>query len=181
MEATGEAAQGLLGKIRPPRLEDAGLEDCALPPESIKEAFLKAASAVRSIVSSHTSDDEDEGRCVNDPWPTFGGSTDAVVGIEDGVYNPPGSCASEKVGGLPEFAGDEVAVKDADEKVDEVLVGGTDLPDEGKACVDGLQGLEIGGKDSDIKGKKNSGSVDNVDEEEDEKDGEKPILAEGYV
>lgn len=30
--------------INPPRLEDAGLEDCALPLESILEAFSKAAS-----------------------------------------------------------------------------------------------------------------------------------------
>ncbi|KAL9681083.1 hypothetical protein QQ045_012864 [Rhodiola kirilowii] len=38
----------LLAEIRPPRIEDAGLEDCALSPNSIREAFLKAATAVGS-------------------------------------------------------------------------------------------------------------------------------------
>ncbi|KAK2988440.1 hypothetical protein RJ640_022277 [Escallonia rubra] len=65
MEATAEAVAGLLEKIRPPRLEDAGLEDCVLPPESIKEAFLKAATAVKSTIFSPSEDDEEEpqGKC----------------------------------------------------------------------------------------------------------------------
>ncbi|RLM79877.1 uncharacterized protein C2845_PM12G25640 [Panicum miliaceum] len=47
--------------IRPPRLEDAGLEDCALPPESIAEAFSLAAAAVSSRLARFPlSDDEEE-------------------------------------------------------------------------------------------------------------------------
>ncbi|OMO54107.1 hypothetical protein CCACVL1_28066, partial [Corchorus capsularis] len=73
MEATrGQESTGLLDKILPPRLEDAGLEDCALPPDSIHEAFLKAASAVKSRAASffHSDDeDEDEPSCLDDPFP----------------------------------------------------------------------------------------------------------------
>ena len=73
MEATrGGESTGLLDKILPPRLEDAGLEDCALPPDSIHEAFLKAASAVNSRAATLLhSDDEDEVEpgCVDDPFP----------------------------------------------------------------------------------------------------------------
>nr|KAJ0205380.1 hypothetical protein LSAT_V11C500276620 [Lactuca sativa] len=65
MEATGEANIGsLLDKINPPLLEDVGLEDCALHPDSIQEAFLKAATAFRSHIF-HDSDDESEGDCIN--------------------------------------------------------------------------------------------------------------------
>lgn len=176
MEATEEAG-GLLGKIMPPRLEDAGLEDCALPPESIKEAFLKAATAVRSAISASSDDEEAEGRCVNDPWPKVEGSPDELLGISGGVDDVPGGCHTEKGGGLPDVAGGEVAVQDAEEKVDEVVVGGPAMPEGGAACVDGLQGLEIGEKSGGKTGKKLKDSeVDDVDSEE-----EKPILAEGYV
>ncbi|KAL5729235.1 hypothetical protein ACHQM5_002211 [Ranunculus cassubicifolius] len=37
--------------IRAPRLEDAGLEDCALSPNSIKQAFFKAANSIKSFVA----------------------------------------------------------------------------------------------------------------------------------
>ncbi|KAL3528737.1 hypothetical protein ACH5RR_008059 [Cinchona calisaya] len=184
MESTGEVG-GLFGKIMPPKLDDAGLEDCALPPESIKEAFLKAATAVRSIISASSYDDEAEakaeveGHCVNDPWPEIEDSSDELVGISDGVGDVPGSCAAEKGGGLPEVSADEVAVRDADEKVDEVVIGGPTVPDAGEACVDGLQGLEIGEKSRGKIGKKlKDGEIDN---EEQDGEKEKPILAEGYV
>ena len=42
-----EELTGLLNKILPPYLEDARLEDYALPPDSIKEVFFKVASAVK--------------------------------------------------------------------------------------------------------------------------------------
>nr|XP_027125054.1 uncharacterized protein LOC113741667 [Coffea arabica] len=178
MEATEEVG-GLLGKIMPPRLEDAGLEDCALPPESIKEAFLKAATAVRSIVSASSDDEGAEGRCVNDPWPKVEGSSDELVGISGSVDDFPGGCQTEKRGALPDVAGDEVSVQDAEEKVDEVVVGGPALPEGGGACIDGLRGLEIGGKSRGKIGKKlRDGEADNVDDDSEE---EKPILAEGYV
>ncbi|KAL4388739.1 hypothetical protein GQ457_09G006880 [Hibiscus cannabinus] len=67
MEDTrGPESTGLLDNILPPRLEDAGLEDCALPPDSIHQAFLKAASAVNSRSDTlYDSDDEAEA----DPFP----------------------------------------------------------------------------------------------------------------
>ncbi|GAB4842229.1 hypothetical protein Ancab_012187 [Ancistrocladus abbreviatus] len=78
MEATREEL-GLLAKIRPPRLEDA-----ALPLDSIKEAFFKAASAVSSSAASvlfpEEGEDEERG-CVNDLWQTTKSPTsDAVKG-----------------------------------------------------------------------------------------------------
>ncbi|KAL7607021.1 hypothetical protein Lser_V15G20019 [Lactuca serriola] len=52
MEATGEAnISSLLDKIKPSLLEDEGLEDCALPPDSIQEVFLKAAMLSAHIFS----------------------------------------------------------------------------------------------------------------------------------
>ncbi|CAL5443954.1 unnamed protein product [Camellia sinensis] len=83
MEATREV-EDLLDKIRPPRLEDAGLEDSALPPESIHEAFLKAASAVGSRAASISSTDDDLP-------PNYGESSDTVVEIKE--------CVAEKGGG----------------------------------------------------------------------------------
>uniref|UniRef100_A0A7N0ZUY5 Uncharacterized protein n=1 Tax=Kalanchoe fedtschenkoi TaxID=63787 RepID=A0A7N0ZUY5_KALFE len=66
-----------LSEFRPPRLEDVGLEDCALPPDSIREAFLKAAAAVGSRFcddhdevddcidpASHPAADEKENDCI---------------------------------------------------------------------------------------------------------------------
>ncbi|EYU24700.1 hypothetical protein ABFS82_04G101000 [Erythranthe guttata] len=169
MEAAGEA-ESFLDKIKPPRLEDAGLEDCALPPESIREAFLKAASAVRSFISA--SDDEGEG-CVEDPWED---ASDTLVGITDGVAGPSEGCAVEKGGGLTEAPGDKVAVGSGDEEAKVDAVVGPGLPEGGEACVDGLQGLEIGGKGRGILGKKCDVDVD----EDGEKDKDNPILAEGF-
>lgn len=85
-ELAGEAVP-----IRPPRLEDAGLEDCALPPDSIAEAFSLAALAVSSrlTLSEDSDDEEDEearisalrgGGCVDDAAPTRGAVPDALVG-----------------------------------------------------------------------------------------------------
>ncbi|CAI9264871.1 unnamed protein product [Lactuca saligna] len=45
MKAIGEANIGsLLHKIKPPLLENEGLEDCTLSPDSIQEAFLKTTT-----------------------------------------------------------------------------------------------------------------------------------------
>ncbi|KAL1553819.1 hypothetical protein AAHA92_14445 [Salvia divinorum] len=148
MEAAGETKSITIDSIMPPRLEDAGLEDCALPPDSIREAFLKAASAVRSIVSAS----DDEGGCVEGPWEE---SSDE-------------GCVVEKGGGSTEAAGDRVVVVgDAEPQVDAVV--GPGVPDGGgKACVDGLQGLEIGEKKDDV-----------ADEEE--KGDDEPTLVEGFA
>nr|KAJ0204480.1 hypothetical protein LSAT_V11C500276650 [Lactuca sativa] len=166
MEATGEANIGsLLDKINPPLLEDAGLEDCALHPDSIQEAFLKAATAVRSHVF-HDSDDESEGDCIEDPWPgnEFGG--DRLVGITTET-DPPGACAPKKGGELPEVIGDEVVIGEREG-------GGTGGADEAeKSCVDGLRGLKMG--DTDDK-KSETNKKLNEDEEDDEK--RIPVLTE---
>ncbi|GAV64475.1 hypothetical protein CFOL_v3_07993 [Cephalotus follicularis] len=175
MEATKEAT-GILNKILPPRLEDAGLEDCALPPESIKEAFLKAATAVKSratsLFATTGSDGEEEERsnCVNDPYPTVKDSADDVVGLPDVTEasdalvtgdsaEEVGPCGVEKNGGVVEEGGDKV-----------VVVGGDDVEEregERKGCVDGLKGLKIKDK---LK-----------NEEESEGEEKKPILTQGFV
>lgn len=167
MEAAGEGKSTFVDKIIPPRLEDAGLEDCALPPESIREAFLKAASAVKSFVS----DSGDEGGCVEAPWEE---SSDALVGITDGVGAPSEGCTVEKGDRSTEVEGDLVAVGDGDAEAKADAVVGIGLPEGGEeACVDGLRGLEIGGKGRGTLGKK-----DDVADGE-EKGDDEPILVEG--
>ncbi|QHO37626.1 hypothetical protein S83_011464 [Arachis hypogaea] len=88
---------GLLHQILPPRLEDVGVEDCALPPESIHQAFLKAAAAVKSPAAIFSDDDDETARdCINDPWPTAAKETsDVVIGIEP-ENELLGACAVEK-------------------------------------------------------------------------------------
>uniref|UniRef100_A0A803LND9 Uncharacterized protein n=1 Tax=Chenopodium quinoa TaxID=63459 RepID=A0A803LND9_CHEQI len=129
MEVTGENLT-LLQKIRPPNLEDAGLEDCALPPDLIKEAFLKAASAVGSRAASvfAVDDDEIDGGCVSDPWIEKHAPSDALVGVEP-EKSPPGACAAGKGGALVgdgEAAGDVVVVgeKNGEEVEGEVVNAG---------------------------------------------------------
>ncbi|KAH7858233.1 hypothetical protein Vadar_021574 [Vaccinium darrowii] len=158
MEATSDA-QGLLGKIRAPRLEDAGLEDCALPPDSIKEAFLKAATAVGSraapVFSSNSDEEEEDGRsCVEDPWGEEKPGDD-LVGVREGVDPPPGACVAEKGSGVGEVMGDEVAagLTEAEERMGDKVVDGREGAEEGgEACVDGLKGLKIGEKKKDKNG-----------------------------
>ncbi|KAK3219786.1 hypothetical protein Dsin_013756 [Dipteronia sinensis] len=160
MEATKEGT-GVLNNILPPRLEDAGLEDCALPPDSIKEAFLRAASAVSSRASTlfHDDDDDDDpASCVDDPWPAAAkdAASDTVVGVPP-VPEAPGPCGVLKGDGVVEEGEDKV-----------VVVGGGDL-EEGKGgdgCVEGLKGLSI--EEEEKKGKE-------------EKESEKPTLVEGVV
>ncbi|KAG5248682.1 Mucin-5AC [Salix suchowensis] len=126
MEATKEGS-GLLDQIVPPRLEDSGLEDCALPPDLIKEAFLKAASAVKSRATFIFSDEDESADYVQDPWlekakfasdklvgvPPVPGASDALGGIEMGKETP-GSCVAEKGGGVVEAGGNKVVVVGGD-------------------------------------------------------------------
>ncbi|XP_006660550.1 uncharacterized protein LOC102715047 [Oryza brachyantha] len=140
--------------IRPPRLEDAGLEDCALPPESIAEAFSLAAKAAASRLAHFSLSDEDDdgllkmrgggaGGCVDDSGPTCGTIPDALVGVGGGR----GSCADEVVvvGGGGE-GGDEVVVGGRGDEEDRIVVVGEEL--EGKlgsenGCVEGIrQGID---------------------------------------
>lgn len=181
MESTKEQEFGLLHQILPPRLEDAGLEDCALPPESIKEAFLKAASSVKSRAGSiFSADDEEDAGCVGDPWPTAKDASDAVIGIEPENEPPQGPCSVEKGGGMGEIGADEVKVGGGSgdgvaEVGDKLVVGeeGVKLGEGGKGCVDDLK--ELGVEDN----------VKNGDGGEDEggkeKKGKRPTLVEGYV
>lgn len=172
MESTEEQS-GRLHQILPPRLEDAGLEDCALPPESIHQAFLKAASAVKHIFS----DDDDAGDCVSNPWPTAEDTSDVVAGIQP-ENEPAGPCTVAK--GF-EAGGDEVKVGGGgvgEEVGDEVVVvgeGGVKLGEGEEACVDELQGLGI----KDDAEKKNG--VVQVEEGDDGKEKKKPTLVEGFM
>ncbi|KAI4329246.1 hypothetical protein L6164_021534 [Bauhinia variegata] len=174
METTKEL--GLLDQIVPPRLEDAGLEDCALPPDSIMEAFYKAATAVKSHATSiFSGEDNADAECVKDPWPTVKDASDVVIGMEPG-NEPSGACTVEKGGGIGGMGGDDVKVGrggfEVDDMGDEVVVGdeGVKLGQEGKACVDELRGLKI---KEDLK--KSGG------DEEEKREDERTSLVEGFV
>ncbi|KAJ0074911.1 hypothetical protein Patl1_34297 [Pistacia atlantica] len=164
MEATKEDSR-LLNKIIPPRLEDAGLEDCALPPDSIKEAFFKAASVVKSRATSFFHSDDEEEDCLDDPWPQTKNVSDAMA---------PGPCGVVKGGGVVEEGEDKVMVTGggggsdvAEEKYDVVGGGDRDVAEGkgGSGCVEGLNGLKIEDKE---KKKEN-------------KESERPTLVEGFV
>lgn len=171
---TSKVQEGrLLHQILPPRLEDAGLEDCALPPDAIKEAFFKAADAVKSAASLFTSDEDEvaKGDCVDDPLPAAKERSDEVVGVSP-EPEPPGPCAAKKGGGeAVDAGGDKVVWSGGEGKEDSLVVGGEGWKAAGKACVEALEGLEIDEK------KVNNGG--DADEEED--DDERPVLVEGYV
>ncbi|CAJ1951151.1 unnamed protein product [Sphenostylis stenocarpa] len=170
MESTEEQS-GMLHQILPPRLEDAGLEDPALPPESIHQAFVQAATAVKaraaSIFSSTADTDDDDDGCVYDPLPTSKDAYDALVGIES-ENEPPGSCTVER---KFEDGADEVKVVGGGcGSTDDVVVEGeVKLGEDVEPCVDELQGLII--KDGEKGG--------NVGEENEEN--KKPTLVEGYA
>ncbi|RAL41746.1 unnamed protein product [Cuscuta campestris] len=164
--------EGFLDKIRPPRLEDAGLEDCALPLESIKEAFLKAASAVRSSAIS-PSDGDADGSCVDDPWPVAADSSDSLIGIADGIGGSTDSCVTEKG---TEAAGDEVVVVGAgekEEKSDALVAPG--VPEGGQACIDSLKGLSIG---ENAKNSSTNRDDDGDDDQLEDQKTKKPTLIE---
>ncbi|KAL1203563.1 hypothetical protein V5N11_033423 [Cardamine amara subsp. amara] len=160
MEATKERV-GLLDKILPPNLADAGLEDCALPPESIQEAFRKAADAVKSRAASLFESDE-EGGCVADR--------------RKGTETTPGSGASDTIilGGENEgktgpcLAGKGNVIQGGDT----LLVAGQG--EEGKSCGDGL-------KDPDVEGMESSKEEKDGSEEDEEDEKKKPILVEGFI
>jgi hypothetical protein len=120
MEST-EKQPGLLQQIIPPRLEDAGLEDPALPPESIHEAFLKAAAAVKSRIFTSSGEDD----CIDDPKPAGEDASD-VVGVIEPENEEPGAC----VDGLQGLEKDDVKEKEKSEEKEKkkekkpILVGG---------------------------------------------------------
>ncbi|XP_042504100.1 uncharacterized protein LOC122081167 [Macadamia integrifolia] len=179
MEATGD--EGLLSTIRPPRLEDAGLEDCALSPEAIKEAFLKAATSISSRASSILTIAEDEkddaNSCIQDLGPSDAKLSDALVGISPApTAAQPGPCSNEKGGGLPQTFGNDVIVagvgdslSDEEGRHSDIRVLGTEISEGEKACVDELQGLKI------------KEQADHKDDDQQNNADEGPILAETYV
>lgn len=145
MEAAKESEPSrILDAILPPHLEDEGREDPALPPESFKDALARAAAAVTSRTASIFTTDYGKD-CVNDPWPVSEGPTDVITGEPLGGHEPDQPCTTEKGGGIGEVGGD-VAVPDASGGGDEVVVGKGAEEDDRGTCVDGLQGLEIGGE-----------------------------------
>ncbi|GMI91829.1 hypothetical protein like AT1G15230 [Hibiscus trionum] len=174
MEATG-----LFDKILPPRLEDAALEECALPPDSIQEAFLKAASVVKSRAATFFhADDEDEHGCVDDPFPDKGKCSSDIL------ISPPCPDMPDAVlvgGGSPDPTSDAVgacvkekgSIEEVGEVKDVIIVGGDDGEAMvGKGCLDDeLKGLEI----------KDEEKRKSEKQEDDEREKEKPILVEGFV
>jgi len=144
--------------IRPPPLEDAGLEDCALPPESIAEAFSLAAAAVSSRLARFPLSDEEEdeeyripatrgGGCVDDAGPAHGAAVpdaDALIG-GGGVTGDGG--ADEVVvvgGGRGGRCEDAVVVGGRGEEQDGVVVVGEGRRGEEKlgkedGCVEGVR------------------------------------------
>ncbi|XP_074285318.1 uncharacterized protein LOC141610906 [Silene latifolia] len=159
MEATKED-MSLLDKITPPKLEDAGLEDCALPLHSIHEAFLKAASAVAG--GSRANEDDDS--------PPH----DDLIEITPELDPPSGPCTAGK-GGAWDASGDLVVGERNDEdddvkKGDVVVIGGGGDDGERGGCVDEI-------KDLGIKETENGGGDDDDGDDEDKK---KPTLIEGF-
>lgn len=106
MELTKES-ESLLDKIWPPHHEDAGLEDCALPPGLVKDAFLKAATAVQSMISASDDEHESQGQCVKTPLPIEDSTKDTLVGITENITENGGG------GEVPEGTSDVVAVEGA--------------------------------------------------------------------
>ncbi|CAL5088739.1 unnamed protein product [Urochloa decumbens] len=142
--------------IRPPRLEDAGLEDCALPPESIAEAFSLAAAAVSSRLARFPlSDDEDEdeeeghasaprgGGCVDDAGPARGAVPDADALVGGGGVTGGADAVVVVGGGRGGGCEDAVVVGGRGEEQDGVVVvgegrGETKLGKE-DGCVEGVR------------------------------------------
>ncbi|CAN6217384.1 unnamed protein product [Urochloa humidicola] len=122
--------------IRPPRLEDAGLEDCALPPESIAEAFSLAAAAVYSRLARFplSDDEEDEeegcastprgGGCVDEAVPARGAVPDADALVGGGAVTGDADAVVVVGGGRGDECEDAVVVGGLGEALDGVVVVG---------------------------------------------------------
>ncbi|XP_020573361.1 uncharacterized protein LOC110019873 [Phalaenopsis equestris] len=173
------AMERFLGTILPPKLEDAGLEDCALSIESIKEAFSRAASSLKSRVSF----DRESGGCVQNPGPSNGEIPDKLLGV--GEICPP----------VRPLCGDEGKEEESEGAKDDLVVigaGGGDLETDRVVVVGGdgdeVEGMEsgFGGKsgctvDGELfPGKKDGYEIDgDLDEDEENKNG--PILVEELI
>lgn len=124
---------GLFG-AHPPRLEDAGLEDAALPANSIQEAFKRAADALQTT-----------------PWRLHSSPVNDLGGVrteekEDAKSPALGKreiCVDLKTGGLPEEGHDLVVGPDFGQYVSDKVEFGKEkgVPKLGdKGCVEGLPG-----------------------------------------
>ncbi|PKU79289.1 uncharacterized protein LOC110115069 [Dendrobium catenatum] len=175
IEAEGGVVKGFIGAIRPPRLEDAGLEYCALPPKSIMEAFSRAAASLKSRVAA-----------------SFPGSADDYVDGEGG------GCVQESGpsnGQIPDnWCGNGGRVAEIEGATDEVVVfgaGGGEM-DRDRVVVVGGAGYGGEGGESDFGGKggctgdgrplpgvETGHAHGDLDDDDEHKDG--PILIEGLI
>ncbi|KAI3418968.1 uncharacterized protein J3R85_013467 [Psidium guajava] len=119
-----------LVELIPPRLEDAGLEDCALPLESIQLAFLKAAASAADGSDAPEGDDRLDG-----PGPLAKGDSDVVAGAPSERDDP----ADDVAGPCWRCDGGEVEASTGEVK---------DSP------VREMQKLEIGESGKDLKSKR---------------------------
>ncbi|KAJ7522794.1 hypothetical protein O6H91_18G026800 [Diphasiastrum complanatum] len=140
-----------LFSTKPPRLEDAGLEDPALLPDAIQEAFRLAAEKVRSAATevlgridttSNPSSCIEEGGFTEDQW------DDALVDfVEEGQQ---GSCCTDtRAGGLVEEGHD--AVIDFGGHMEDILIGAKESDSkfgEGNCIADGFD-ADVAGEVSD--------------------------------
>lgn len=165
LNETKYGSNNIITSIIPPKLEDAGLEDCALSAEGIKEAFLKAAEAVK-YKGFHVFHN---GGCVEDAGPSNGEWTDSLQGNSQIPTEPDKSqsCVGSRVGGLVEEGTDKLVDLGEEGVQDDVIDAQLSIkhPGEDGACVQGLEELEEDG--------------DRADNREEE--GPTPILAETYV
>ncbi|KAL2651517.1 hypothetical protein R1flu_019645 [Riccia fluitans] len=129
IEMEMNAPLGILDTL-PPRLEDAGLEDCALPANAIQEAFRRAANAVSNISSAATGtlgrnhQYESDDKCTHNPGPTVGYWEDRCLGsLETGTLGEKESCVEQKTGGLIEEGHDLVVQGGEEIKTGKLVVG----------------------------------------------------------
>uniref|UniRef100_A0A0E0B271 Uncharacterized protein n=1 Tax=Oryza glumipatula TaxID=40148 RepID=A0A0E0B271_9ORYZ len=141
--------------VRALRLEDAGLEDCGLPQESIAEAFSLATMAVSSRLAHFSlfDDDDDEeddhlfpprgggaGGCVEDSGPTCRVIPDALVGV--GGDRRSGADEVVVVGGGGGEGGDEVVIGGRGDEEDRVVVVGEERGEKlgsDNGCIEGIR------------------------------------------
>jgi hypothetical protein len=136
--------------VRPPRIEDAGLEDTALPAHAIQEAFMRAADALQTATHQvqstaanafggiHHDEEEREknvhkGGVFQESSGNWNGS--AALGEKE-------SCLDPKVGGVIKKGQDLVVGREKGPyESDKVEFGKEGVPQLGdKGCVEGLPG-----------------------------------------
>ncbi|KAL0910520.1 hypothetical protein M5K25_021511 [Dendrobium thyrsiflorum] len=183
IKAEGGVVERFIGAIRPPRLDGAGLEYCALPSKSIMEAFSRVAGSIKSHVAAAASlsgfaDDSVDGEgggCIQDPGPINGQIPDKLLGI--GEMFPPALplCGN---------GGKQAEIEDAKDDVVVIGAGGGEM-DSGRVVVVGGAGYEGGkggctGDGELLPGVKNGQAHDgDLDDDDEHKEG--PILVEGLI